>query len=252
LETTSKFTGKAETYKKFRPDYPVDYINYIISYNNLEQDSVIADIGSGTGKLTKQLLDRSHKVIAVEPNDDMRSTAEKQLGGYKNFISVNGTAENTGIAGESIDLITVAQAFHWFDVQKFKMECIRILRPNKNVALVWNSRNFESQLVIDNAEVCKRICPLFTGFSGGKDEDSLELNSFFKGGKYDFKVFRYDLTYDLDGFLGRNLSASYAPKETDETYREFVKELTELFERYSKSGKIIVPNLTKSYIGKVV
>lgn len=252
METTKKFTGKAEIYKKFRPNYPVDYINYLICYNNLEPNAIIADVGSGTGKLTKQLLDRGYKVFAVEPNADMRNTAEKQLSNYEKFISVNGTAENTGIITKSIDLITVAQAFHWFDYEKFKQECIRILKPYKNVALVWNSRDFKSQLVAENAEICKRFCPLFTGFSGGKgkDDSSLNLNLFFDAGKYDFKVFQYDLEYDLEGFIGRNLSASYAPKEADATYNEFVQAITKLFKKYSQNGKIVVPNLTKSYIGQ--
>ena len=119
MKTTEKFTGKSDIYSKCRPNYPMEYIKYLISYNNLTSDNIISDIGSGTGILSRQLLDNNLKVIGVEPNDDMRSVAQKSLANYTNFVSINGTAENTGLENESINLITVAQAFHWFDKEKF-------------------------------------------------------------------------------------------------------------------------------------
>jgi ubiquinone/menaquinone biosynthesis C-methylase UbiE len=251
VDTTNKFSGKANIYSKYRPGYPAEYINYLVSYNNLSPNKLIADIGSGTGILTKQLLDKKLKVIAVEPNDDMRLVAEKTLNDYTNFISKNGTAENTGIENESIDLMTVAQAFHWFDKSKFNLECKRILKPDANVALVWNSRDFSSQLIIENAQINKKLCPLFTGFSGGIEETPEIYERFFKDGKYDYQIFQYDFELDLDGFVGRNLSASYAPKDTDPSYKKYIEAITELFEKYKISNAITVPNITRSYIGKV-
>ena len=114
-----KFDGKGENYSKYRPTYPKEFIDYINSIDGLNDDSIIADIGSGTGILSKQLLDIGKYVIAVEPNADMRVFAEHILGDYKNFTSVNATAENTTLNNHSVDLITVAQAFHWFDRDKF-------------------------------------------------------------------------------------------------------------------------------------
>ncbi len=251
MDTIKKFTGKADIYNKYRPNYPQVYINYLVSYNNLTSDKTIADIGSGTGVLTQQLLEKNLKVIAVEPNNDMRSIAEKRLNNNPNFVSINGTAENTGLRNESIDLITVGQAFHWFDKVKFRNECMRILKPNSNVALVWNSRDISSQLVEENAEVCKHICPLFKGFSGGIEETPDIFKQFFRDGKYEYYTFRNDIEYDLDSFIGRNLSASYAPKSADSNYKVFVEAVTELFIKYSKDKKIILPNITLSYIGKV-
>lgn len=251
METTKKFTGKADIYSKYRPHYPQEYINYLVSYNGLTSDKIVADIGSGTGVLTQQLLINNLNVIAVEPNDDMRNIAEKQLNSYSNFVSINGTAESTGLKSYSIDLITVAQAFHWFDKLQFKKECIRILKPNSNVALVWNSRDFSSKLVIENAEICKDLCPSFKGFSGGIEKNSDVYKQFFRDGKYEYHTFRNDLEYNLESFIGRNLSASYAPKNTDSNYDEFVDAITKLFVKYSKNNKIILPNITRSYLGKV-
>lgn len=251
LKIVGNFTGKANMYTKYRPNYLVEYINYLISYNSVTSDNVIADIGSGTGILSQQLLEKNLKVISVEPNNDMRIQAEQLLNNYTGFISINGTAENTTLKDKSIDLITVAQAFHWFDKDKFKLECSRILKQNSNVSLVWNSRDFSSEIVQENAEICKRICPLFKGFSGGIEETPEIYKQFFRDGKYDYQVFENDLEFDLDGFIGRNLSASFAPKPEDENYKKFIEEITKLFVKYSNHDKIVVPHITRSYIGNV-
>ena len=128
---------------------------------------------------------------------------------------------------------------------------IRILKPNSNVALVWNSRDSSSQLVIENAEICRNLCPLFKGFSGGIENTPEIFDQFFRHGKYEYRTFRNDIEYNLDSFIGRNLSDSHAPKSTDSKYKEFVKALTELFMKYSTDEKIVLPSITKSYIGKV-
>ena len=105
--------------------------------------------------------------------------------------------------------------------------------------------------MIENAEICQKTCPNFKGFSGGMVESPEIFNSFFKNGKYEFKMYQNDLLFDYEGFLGRNLSASYAPKKNDEEYERFVFLLSELFEKHSKNGKIVLQNITRSYLGTV-
>lgn len=251
MAKTEKFTGRAEIYKKHRPGYPKEFIDYMAKYSSLGSQSVVADIGSGTGILSRQLLERGYRVIGVEPNNDMRSTAEAELHDYPGFSSVNGTAEHTGLEDKSVDLVTVAQAFHWFDTAMFKAECKRILKQGANAALVWNSRDESSVFVKENAEIMKRFCPLFNGFSGGIGETPSVFEEFFENGLYEYRVYRNDLQYDIDGFIGRTLSASYAPKEGSPEYIGFVAALMNLFEKYSKDGKVTMPNITQSYIGKV-
>jgi len=251
LGTTDNFTGKATIYSEYRSNYPAAYIEYLLQSNKLSSNDTVADIGSGTGILTKQLLEKNLNVIAVEPNDDMRAAAEKELNHYSQFTSLNAAAEQTQLPDNSIDLITVAQAFHWFDKDQFRLECQRILKQDANVALVWNSRDSASELVIENAAICKKYCPSFKGFSGGIDETPEMYGQFFRNGSYEFKVFEYHLEFDLDHFIGRNLSASYAPKQTDEQYTAFVQALSELHAAYSKNGALIMPNLTRSYVGNV-
>lgn len=251
MKSTDKFTDKAELYAKYRPSYPPEYIDYLISEAGLNEDCMIADIGSGTGILSGQLLEKGFTVIGVEPNDDMRLVAEQTLKPNSRFISVKATAESTTINNNSIDLVTVAQAFHWFDMEKFGLECQRILKQDAKVALVWNSRDGSSDLNKESAGICQKYCPHFKGFSGGMEETPIAFPLFFKDGKYELKYFRNDLPFDLSGFLGRYLSASYAPKKTDKEYNPFITALTNLFEKYSTNGKIVIPNITRSYLGLV-
>lgn len=248
---TEKFTGKASAYEKYRPAYPKEFIDYLYKHAAFMQESIIADIGSGTGILSGQLLERGSSVIGVEPNEDMRRTAEKNLSGYSNYISIAGTDENTALSDFSIDFITVAQAFHWFDIQGFKKECRRILKPEGKVVLVWNSRVPDSKIVMENAEICQRLCPDFKGFSGGEKNDTGAFMPFFRGGIYENKNFENNLEYNLDNFIGRNLSASYAPKQEENNFNLFVSELMELYEKYEKNGKVVLPNITRCYIGRV-
>ncbi|MDR1002243.1 MAG: class I SAM-dependent methyltransferase [Oscillospiraceae bacterium] len=249
----NKFSGMGSIYSKYRPSYPAEFIDYLKNDAGLSEDKIIADVGSGTGILTKQLIMENNTVYAVEPNDDMRAVAECDLSSYKNFISVNGTAENTTLSNSCVDFITVAQAFHWFDGAKFKEECRRILKPGGKVVLVWNSRDGKSSLVVENDEINRKYCPNFKGFSGAMRgaENESDFDHFFNG-NYEIRVFKNNLKFDEQGFIGRNLSASYAPKETDGNYSSYVSELKALFDRYAENGVVTMSNLTRSYVGSVV
>ncbi|WP_077617528.1 class I SAM-dependent methyltransferase [Bacillus sinesaloumensis] len=251
MKSADKFTDKAEIYAKYRPSYPLEYIEYLISESGLNEDSLIADIGSGTGILSRHLLERGFAVIGVEPNDDMRTVAEQTVKPGTRFISLNATAENTTLKDNSIDLVTVAQAFHWFNMEQFRLECQRILKQEAKVALVWNSREASSDINKESAEVCRKYCPNFKGFSGGMEETPIPFHQFFKDGKYETTYFGNDIHLHLDGFLGRYLSASYSPKENDKEYNSFITALTNLFDKYSNNGTIIIPNTTRSFLGQV-
>ncbi len=103
-----------ENYVKYRPGYPSELLRVLGSELGLAPSWVLADIGSGTGILSKLFLDAGHAVLGVEPDVNMRRAGERVLGAYKGFSSVGGVAEATGLASRSVDLITVGQALHWF------------------------------------------------------------------------------------------------------------------------------------------
>ena len=250
MNNTLKFTGKATIYAKARPSYAPEFIDYLYSDVGMSNTSVIADIGSGTGILSKALLEKGSDVYCVEPNKDMCRAAENSLSHYSNFHCVSGTAENTTLDMGSVDFITVAQAFHWFDVDRFKAECQRILKYNGKVILVWNSRVSTSELVKENAFICKKYCPNFNGFSGGLEHIDIDIAKFFNNA-FELKSFSNDLIFDKAKFIQRNLSASYSLKETDGEYKSYVSDLEVLFDKYSVNDILTMPNKTVTYTGRL-
>jgi len=245
-----KFDGKGSLYARFRPSYPQELLEYLYDQVGMGRDSAIADIGAGTGKLTRLLLERGSRVYAVEPNPDMRAAAELALKGFARLSLAEGTAEATGLPAGSVDYITVAQAFHWFDRAEFRKECRRILKPWGKVVLVWNCRDERSELVRELECLNRKFCPGFTGFSEGIRAEGGVFSDFFEG-KYTVRRFDHPLYFDQTGFLGRSLSSSYAPKEADENYYAYVLELEKLFDRYRDGTELILPNFTCCYIGSV-
>ena len=225
----TKFDGKGEIYAQFRPSYPQTCIDALFAHLHWTQDDVLADIGAGTGKLTQLLLEKGCTVYAVEPNSDMRRIAEEKLSALPKFLSVNGTAEHTALPPESVHGITAAQAFHWFDRTAFRKECQRILKPGGSVVLIWNSRDESSALVQENDRI----------------------NRLYRNGAYQTLQFDFPLYFDMQGFVGRNLSASYAPKPTDAAYNDYVAALQAVFGKYAENNRLCMPNFTQCYLGQV-
>lgn len=251
MNTTAKFNGRADDYVLGRPNYSTEFIDCLYSRYGLSANSVIADIGSGTGKFSVHLLDRQSEVYCIEPNDDMRRIAETELSRYERFHSVTGDAENTTLPDNFVDFITVAQAFHWFDVMSFKRECLRILKPNGRIFLIWNIRSMGDTVNLAWHDVFSRYCPSFVGFSNGITRDDIKIKSFFGGG-YDYVSFDHPLIFDRDGFIKRSLSSSYSLTENDRDYDEYLSALNEIFDKYENNGLLRIANQTVAYIGVAV
>ena len=244
-----KFDKKGGIYSKARPSYPDELFSYLKEHNLISENTVAADIGSGTGIFTEKLCSYVSRIFAVEPNDDMRSIAESKYAAHENIISVNGSAENTKLGDKSVDFITVAQAFHWFDRQTFKSECCRILKSNGKILLVWNDRDTENELIKESYDINRRFCPSFKGLSNGIDFGKDAFVDFFEG-DFDTVQFRNDLMYDENAFVLRCLSSSFAPRPGEEKYNEYVAELQKLFKKRSQNGTVPYPYITRCYIGR--
>ena len=216
MDNLNLFSDKADNYVKARPSYAPALLDKLEEYG-LKKGSAVADIGSGTGIFTRQLLDKGAKVFAVELNDEMRRKAEISLGENENFISVNASAEATTLEDNSVDFVTCAQSFHWFDKEKFKPECSRILKQNGYVALIWNMRDNNAQSVKRLFNVSKKYCPEFVGFNGGKRNDVEQIKRFFNG-KLEYLEFYNSLDYTKEKYVERCLSSSYSLNENDENY----------------------------------
>ena len=212
MDSTQKFSGLANEYTVGRPAYANKFIEILYSRYGFLEQSVIADIGSGTGKFAKQLLEKKSFVYCVEPNDDMQNIAIEELGEYKGFRAVDGTALETKLDEKSVDFITVAQAFHWFDAAPFKKECKRILRDNGLVLLIWNTRDMSSEVNQDSYAIYSKYCPDFKGFSGGIQKDDVRIRQFFED-KYEYVEYDNPIYFDKNKFISRSLSGSYSLRE---------------------------------------
>ncbi len=248
VNNTERFSGKGEIYAKARPKYSEKLFEYLKENYGLTEDSIVADIGSGTGIFTQSLLEIGCRVFAVEPNEDMRKRAEEKLCSYENFISSDGTADRTSLADNIADFVIAAQAFHWFDADKFKAECKRILKKDAVVIIAYNSRDNEAECTKALYELRKKFNPDFHGFSNGINDE--KCRSFFENSCDVFKVDNSQI-YDRDGYKNRVLSSSYSLKEGDEKYEEYLAEINEIFNKFSSDEKMTVPTYTVAYIGKI-
>jgi SAM-dependent methyltransferase len=209
----------------------------------------VADIGSGTGIFTRRLLQHDLEVYAVEPNRPMRDAAVASLGDNPRFISVDGSAEQTGLDESSVDMITAAQAFHWFDNQHCREEFRRILKQDGHVALIWNRRDTSQPLQQAYEGILREFAPDY-GKVNHMNLDKDAMASFF--GECPMQQLHFDNLQRLDfnGLLGRLKSASYCPGESSPNYIPLVTELLALFDQYAVEGHIDFTYNTGVFMGR--
>ena len=247
-DPTERFSDRAETYAKYRPGYPDDLLRFLRTL--VEPPAAVADVGSGTGILTRQLLQYGYELYAVEPNEAMRRKAESALGGSPSFFSVRGTAEATTLADQSIDLITCAQAFHWFDRVKTKLEFNRILKSNGVTALLWNERLDEASPVNRAYEkLLREMVPDYQNVSHRR-VGMEDIQSFFAPGEIQLRTFANHQSLDREAFLGRLISSSYVPNLNQPGHSEIIEAAERVFSAHQAAGKITFDYETKVYIGR--
>ncbi|MCL2723243.1 MAG: class I SAM-dependent methyltransferase [Polyangiaceae bacterium] len=237
-DPTQRFEGRAAAYDKARPSYPLAVLDLLARDFHLRAGSVVADLGSGTGIFTAILLERGATVFAVEPNADMRATAEQRLGSIAGFRNVNGRAEATTLATSSVDLVTAAQAYHWFDRPRAHAEMKRILRKAPNVgciALVWNDRDTTAtQFTAAFEDVLRRRCPDYATLQG-RSEMPEAFNELFGAGGWSRTALLHDQELDRDALIARAMSTSYAPRE-GEAHAALISDLRALFDTHEEAG----------------
>ncbi len=248
-DPTKRFSDRVANYVKYRPSYPSKLVDELQIKGVISSSSVIADIGSGTGIFTELLLNAGCQVYAIEPNCEMRVAAEKRLQKKSNFTSVSGTAENTKLTNNSIDLITVAQAFHWFDLEKTRIEFQRILKEKEYVVLVWNVRLIKIDFQKEYNELLLLHCPDYVSADHRRISEE-NIKEFFGSTIEYFSCENYQF-FDFNGLKGRVLSSSYCPKEDHEEYQHLVKGLEGLFKKYEENGKVKFDYRTEMYYGRL-
>jgi SAM-dependent methyltransferase len=235
-DPTERFSDRASDYVKARPSYPSEILGVLRAECGLSERSVVADLGSGTGIFTRLLLESGATVHAVEPNDEMRAAAERELGSIPRFASVRGRAEATTLSPASIDLATAAQAFHWFDLDATRRELHRVLRPGGHVALVWNDRDTKSTPFLRSLEsLLVEHCPKYPELQG-KADTIAKFDVVFGAGRWKRSTLPNDQRLDRDGLVARVMSASYAPKAGTPEHDAIVDALEALYDRHADSA----------------
>ncbi|PCI40172.1 MAG: SAM-dependent methyltransferase [Thiotrichales bacterium] len=249
-EATTIFSKTVKHYTKYRPSYPSEIVTELKKQCALTQNSKIADVGSGTGIFTELLLQTGATVYAVEPNNKMRKEADF-LKKYKNFHSVNAAAGKTGLADKSIDIITVATAFHWFNVKVVSKEFNRILKPNGVVFLVWNLRDSTKPLMQDYDNLLMKYGVNYATSPSSKLHKQHNLSKFFEENKMTCSAVPNAQIFDFAGFSGRLMSTSYCPKEDADNFKEMMAELKKIFDKHQQDGKVTFAYQTTMYYGPI-
>jgi SAM-dependent methyltransferase len=243
---TERFSSRVADYVRYRPSYPPAALELLQQRCRLDAGAVVADLGSGTGILTRLLLQSGAEVIGVEPNDGMRAAAEHQLGGNPRFRSVKGTAEASTLAAGSVDLLVAGQAFHWFDVPGARREALRVLRPGGYGALLWNEHRSEgSAFLADYEALLRRHAPEFDRVVGSR-ADETRMRVFF-GGPMELATFPNQQRFTYEGLRGRLMSSSYAPEAGDPQHEPLLAGLQQVFARHAHEGTVVFPYVTLVY-----
>ena len=246
IATAARFLGRASDYAKHRPSYPPAAIDAVFEGFGDPASLTIADIGAGTGISTRLLAERGASVIAVEPNPQMRSAIEGT-----HIRAHDGTAERTGLAAQSVDLVTAFQAFHWFATPEAVREFARILKPRGRVALVWNIRDDDDAFTRGYA----RIADLDSDAArrAGQTSDDPDLATLLGAAGVTYirwSDFPYAQRLDLEGLLGRARSASYVPSEGPE-HDAIMQGLRDLYARFAApDGSVALVYRTRVHLAE--
>jgi SAM-dependent methyltransferase len=249
-DATQRFSSRVENYVRYRPGYPPDVLELLKNKCGLTSDSVIADIASGTGIFTRMLAKNGNRVFGVEPNDEMRRAGERLLESYSGFKSIAGTAEATTLPDHSVDIVTAAQAAHWFDREKARGEFIRILKPGGWLVLLWNERRTDSTPFLREYE--HLLLAYGTDYREVRHErTTAEIADFFSPSPFRSSTLEMRQEVDYAGLEGRLLSSSYTPMPDHKNYEPMLRELRRIFDAHQDNGSVSLDYNTLVYYGRL-
>lgn len=250
--TYKNFDDKAEIYARTRASYSNNYLNLVCEQLSLLPDTYVADIAAGTGINTKLIAKYCKEIIAVEPNESMLTECRNFCSDCHNVKFVKGISENVPLADHSVNLITIAQAFQLLDLQQTRSECKRLLRENGKVILVWNSKETKNEFFYATEKILLQYCPVYSRNIHVVNFEQNTFSDFFVDTTQFFKFLDDGCHFITKSeFVGRALCASYSLCPHDEKYKDFIYDLENIFEKYSKNGLVYAPLSTVVYIGDV-
>ena len=248
MDTKTVYSTKAEKYAKYRWDYAPQAIEAIVRITEMSIKWTLADIGAGTGILTRHFIDKVARIYAVEPNPALRQILTKGMEASPSVLVLDASAENTTLSDSCADVITVAQAIHWFDPEPAKREMMRILKGGGWLALL---RNYGM-----NNEKDKAVGSLMTEEYGANfavvTERPREKTVRFYFGNDNFRKlsFPFQFHQGWEEFIGALTTASFMPDEDHPLFEKLEAGARQIFAKYSQDGCWLVEGETELIIGQ--
>lgn len=240
MNPQGRFSDCSADYIKYRPSYPVAAINRILKELNTSP-LVAADIGAGTGISSHLFAERGVRVLAIEPNVEMRQAALP----HPLIKFHDGTAENTNLPNASVDLVVCFQAFHWFDPTPTILEFCRILKRTGRLAVVWNDRDRSDEFTQSYSRLVQIASNNHPAESRLFAIDPLLNTPSFP--KVRCHTFTYRQELDLNGLIGLAMSVSYIPR-TGAAQQQLISDLQELYKQGNKNGFVYLVYRTSVYL----
>jgi SAM-dependent methyltransferase len=233
VERAASFAFVADAYERARPGYPEDAVRWLAG----DEPGNVVDLGAGTGKLTRSLVALGHRVTAVEPLPQM---LEQLRAAVPEATAVLGTAELIPLADGSADVVTAAQAFHWFDHGRALPEIARVLRPGGRLALVWNARDERESWVSQLSDAMVGRTEIIAAATG-----LIERSGLYD----DVERAEFEHVQDVDRVALRELvlSRSYCAVLPVEQRAPVLEGVDRLFDAHARNGILRLPYVTECF-----
>jgi SAM-dependent methyltransferase len=246
----SRFSAKANQYEPYRWPFSPEAIESLLNIGGLDLAATVADVGSGTGMLSRTLLQAGLNVIAVEPNDEMRAVAERNLAAHAGFTSVAAYSDATSLPNHSVDLITVGRALHWLPAASTREEFLRIVKPGGSLAILATS--YGDCELRDATRAIQLEANGWDVAHGKRNQPQMPFEFYFGGTHFQSLSFPMTVTEDWPRFFGRLCSYSSAPDSGDPLFSRYEKSAEELFNRFAIDGQIVISTSTDMYVGTII
>jgi SAM-dependent methyltransferase len=228
----ASFEGVAGIYERARPGYPAEAVEWLVG-----DARRVLDLAAGTGKLTRGLAAHGRELVAVDPSEAMLAELRHAVPGAEALV---GTAEAIPLPDASVDAVTVAQAFHWFDYRPALREIGRVLRPGGVLAMVWNAR--------DEREPWVRRLSEIVGVERVDDADlRAEVARSGLYGPLEQAAFAHEQRVDRRTLVELVSSRSYCATREPEERARVLETVGRVFDEFATGGEVVLPYVVDAF-----
>ncbi|MET0813284.1 MAG: methyltransferase domain-containing protein [Microbacterium sp.] len=238
-EMSTSFGAAAGAYESGRPDYPREAVEWMLAPARREGHALrVADVGAGTGKLARVVVETGAEVVAIDPDPVMLESLRSVVHGIPTFV---GTAERMPVPDASVDAVVLGQAWHWVDPDLGAIEVARVLRPGGVLGLVWNIRD----------ESVPWVAALTRAMHGSHAEQMLGGDGVRVGAPFpepEERTWSWTRILDRDAFLAMVASRSYIITATADERARILGEAGALFAANANADDLVeLPYITRAF-----